>query len=87
MHSIPGRFPFHFLYLVMVLSHHLSKIYITVNLLDLLSINNQSSLLTCLLHIILVFEHSCVCRQLNMSCSFDLEFAWSMNTVVGYVDN
>ena len=33
--------PFHFLYLVMVLSHHLSKIYITVNLLDLLSINNH----------------------------------------------
>ena len=33
--------PFHFLYLVMVLSHHLPKIYITVNLLDLLSIDNH----------------------------------------------
>ena len=32
--------PFHFLYLVMVLSHHLPKIYITVDLLDLLFINN-----------------------------------------------
>ena len=42
--------PFHFLYLVMVLSHHLSKIYITVNLLDLLSINN---------HIILVDMPCC----------------------------
>ena len=31
--------PFHFLYLVVVLSHHLPKIYITVDLLDLLSID------------------------------------------------
>ena len=33
--------PFHFLYLVMVLSHHLHKIYITVDLLDLLSSDNH----------------------------------------------
>ena len=46
MHSIPVRFSFYFLYLVMVLSHHLSKIYITVNLLDLLSINNHIILVT-----------------------------------------
>ena len=33
--------PFHFLYLVMVLSHHLPEIYISVDLLDLLSIDNH----------------------------------------------
>ena len=33
--------PFHFLYLVMVLSHHLPKIYVTVDLLDLISIDNH----------------------------------------------
>ena len=34
-------FPFHFLYLVMVLSHHLHEIYTSVDLLDLLSIDNH----------------------------------------------
>ena len=33
--------PFHFLYLVMVLSHHLPEIYVSVDLLDLLSIDNH----------------------------------------------
>ena len=41
--------PFHFLYLVMVLSHHLPKIYISVDLLNLLSIdNNNNNNLTCM---------------------------------------
>ena len=33
--------PFHFLYLVLVLSHHLPEIYVFIDLLDLLSIDNH----------------------------------------------
>ena len=34
--------PLHFLYLVTVLSHHLPEIYVSVDLLDILSIDNRS---------------------------------------------
>ena len=77
-------YPFHFLYLVMVLNYHLPKIYITVDLLDLLSIDNHIiSLLTCLLRTTLAFSRY-VLRptgllmswiSCSISCSLEVELA------------
>ena len=76
-------FPFHFLYLVMVLSHHLPEIYVSVDLLDLLSIDNHIILVDMLLHITLVFPR-CILRPTGLlmswiswsiSCSFEVELA------------
>ena len=67
----------------MVLIHHLPEIYVSVDLLNLLSVTITSSLLTCLLHITLVFPR-CILRPTGLlmswkswsiSCSFEVELA------------